>query len=60
MQGTETGPAGGVGNSEPSERDRDTALGEYVQETVRNLWRLASRNGMSQTRFADLIQDWIN
>lgn len=38
----------------------DTALDEYVRDTVRNLSRFALRSGMSRGRLAELIKDGLN
>jgi len=49
-----------TGNSVILDRHRDIALEEYISDAVSSLWRLASRSGMSQTRFADLIKDGLD
>jgi hypothetical protein len=56
----DVGSAGETGNSVILDRHRDIALEEHIRDTVSSLWRLASRSGMSQTRFADLIKDGLD
>jgi hypothetical protein len=53
----ETGSIGEAGNAGIADRD---ALDDYVRETVRSLWRLACRSGVSQARFAELIQSGMS
>jgi hypothetical protein len=54
------GSTGETGNSVILDRHRDIALEEYISDTVSSLWRLASRSGMLQTRFAALIKEGLD